>query len=318
MSSRDHALVSIVTPCYNHAEFLERTLLSVRAQDYARIEHIVIDGGSTDGTLQLLRKYEDGLRWISEEDRGQTDAINKGFRMATGDIMAWLNADDLYTPGAVRTVVDFFRTHPEASFVYGDALGIDENARRYGLRVNVQPCDLEKLAHKGDFIVQPAAFWRAELWHELGELDESLTYTMDYDYWMRAAKRVKLHYVPVCLAYERIYGAAKTFGGAVERMEEIAAVATRHGGDGIPERFCAEMAANYLWRGLRSLRAGDGEGFREDWARALRLRPPVPKLALYMGALLLGGYALVPRLRLWSNRLRGRRKPVWPPSVTPS
>ncbi len=125
MTDRDRPLVTIVTPSFNQAGFIEETIQSVIAQDYQPIEHLVIDGGSTDGTLELLRKYQDHLSWVSEPDRGQTDAINKGFRRAHGAILCWLNADDVLMPGAISTVASYFESHPQVSFVYGDVLAID-------------------------------------------------------------------------------------------------------------------------------------------------------------------------------------------------
>ncbi|WP_322508462.1 glycosyltransferase family 2 protein, partial [Anaerolinea sp.] len=126
-------LVNIVTPSFNQARFLEETMLSVLHQDYPHIEYIVVDGGSTDGSVDIIRRYADRLAWwVSEPDRGQTDAINKGFAHAHGEILAWLNSDDTYQPGAVRAAVEALEKHPEAAMVYGDAHYIDENGRVIG------------------------------------------------------------------------------------------------------------------------------------------------------------------------------------------
>ncbi len=154
-------LITVVTPSYNHERFIEATIQSVLTQDYAPIEYIVMDGGSTDGTLDILRKYEDRLTWVSERDKGQGDAINKGFRRATGDIWCWLNSDDLFTPGALKTVAEFFQSHPDASFVYGDAEAITLDGTPAGIRTHIRPTDFDFLLNGGDPIVQPAAFWRA-------------------------------------------------------------------------------------------------------------------------------------------------------------
>lgn len=157
--------ISIITPSYNQAPYIEATLRSVLdEQDYPNLEYWVIDGGSTDGTLDILRRYEGRLRWISEPDGGQADAINKGMRLATGDILAWMNSDDLYAPGALRVAGEYFAAHPETMFLYGDALAIDEHDASHGIRVHVRAADADYLVNTGDPIVQPASFWRREVW----------------------------------------------------------------------------------------------------------------------------------------------------------
>ena len=121
--------VSIITPSYNQGQFIEETILSAKNQDYPNIEHIVIDGNSTDSTLDILHKYDNDIIWISEPDRGQSDALNKGFRIATGEIIGWLNSDDIYLPGAVKKAVDALMNNPKFDIVYGDYLIIDENSK---------------------------------------------------------------------------------------------------------------------------------------------------------------------------------------------
>ena len=129
----DLPLVSIVTPSYNQAAFLEETIRSVLEQDYPRVEYIIIDGGSTDGSAEIIQRYADRLAyWVSERDRGQTDAINKGFARATGSILAWLNSDDTYQPGALREAVDYLLAHPDVGMVYGDGNFIDEHGKVIG------------------------------------------------------------------------------------------------------------------------------------------------------------------------------------------
>lgn len=304
----DQLLVSIITPSYNQAKYIEETILSVRNQDYPFIEHLVIDGGSTDGTLDILRKYEDRLTWISESDRGQADAINKGFRRAKGEILAWLNSDDAYVPGTIRTVVEHFRSHPQDNFIYGDALAINEQGREYGIRTHVKQGGLDELVNELDFIVQPASFWRAEVWRECGELDESLRYNLDYEYWMRVAQWHPLHYIPVLLARERLYAQAKTFRGAIERLEETAAVARRHGGNGLPRIYRAPAAASYLLRAGQSAWKGQWSLAHDDVNKALALHPPPFKFLQFFGVMLLFGSDSIPRFWLWLNRLRSQRK----------
>lgn len=305
---RDEPRVSIITPSFNQAKYIEETILSVRVQDYPHIEHIVIDGGSTDGTLGILRKYEDKLTWISEPDGGQADAINKGFQRATGDILGWVNSDDLYVPGAIRAVVEHFQAHPEDSFIYGDAEALDESGKSYGIRTHVKQGGWKELVGELDFIVQPASFWRAEVWRQCGELDEALHYTLDYEYWMRAANQFPPRYIPVLLAKERLYAAAKTFSGAVTRMEEIEMVARRHGGDGLPYNYRAEAAANYALRGFKRLAGREWAGAKADLKRTVDIRPPLLKFAKYFGAMALLGPEALSGLWLELNQQRAGRK----------
>lgn len=261
-------LVSIVTPSFNQGEFIEATIQSVQQQTYTSIEHIVVDNCSTDSTASVLEHYKDKLTAVIEPDNGQTDAINKGMRLASGEVMAWLNADDLYLPHTVQTVVDFFNAHPEAVFVYGDVEALDRVGNRYGIRPFIQQTDANELIYQRNRIVQPAAFWRRTLWEEIGELDTSLQYVMDYEYWMRTAAHTQVHYIPVVLAHERLYDAAKTFRGSLKRIREVEQIAIRHGGKGLPENFKAEAAATYLLHG--------------DPRSAVSLRPPFVKLVKHL------------------------------------
>lgn len=298
-------VITVVTPSYNHARFIEATIQSVLSQDYAPIEYIVMDGGSTDGTLDILRKYEDRLSWISEPDKGQGDAINKGFRRATGDIWCWLNSDDLFTPSALKTVARFFEQHPDAHFVYGDAEAITIAGKPAGIRTHIRQTDFETLLHEGDPIVQPAAFWRADLWRTVGELDLQWQYVLDYEYWIRAARRYQLHYMPKLLAQERIYAAAKTFRGGIERAAELDTMPRRFGGSGVPRGFRSEAAAMHLARAWDHLKHGRRTEAQADASTALRLNNNTAKLGVYLVALALRGEAGIPAMRLRMNRLRG-------------
>lgn len=310
--SSEAPLVSIITPCFNSARFLEQTIESVLTQDYEPIEYIVIDGGSTDGSLDILKKYGARLQWVSERDSGQSEAINKGFRRARGAIRSWVNADDLLTPGAVRTVAGYFQAHPDVHFLYGDVEAIDEKGRSYGLRRSVQPCSFETLVNEDDSIVQPGAFWRAELWAAIGELDEKLHFMMDYDYWIRASRQFKLARVPFTLARERLYGTAKTFKGGLERYGELESMPKAYGGAGVPQRFKPEVAAGYLGYAWGQARQGHWDEARASFAKAQRIKPPLLRFWIYLVSMMLFGEPGIAWLRLTASRLNslGRRTPA--------
>ncbi|GAB4453767.1 MAG: glycosyltransferase family 2 protein [Anaerolineae bacterium] len=202
--------ISIVTPSYNQAAFIEATIQSVLAQNYPHTEHLVVDGGSADGTLDILQKYERWLRWRSAPDRGQADAINQGFRQATGDIVAWLNSDDIYLPGALQAVARFFTQNPSVDLLYGDYCFIDDQGSTV-LRRREIPFDFNILLYGLDYIGQPTVFFRRYLLARFGYLDESLHYGLDWEYWLRLASGgARFAYLPRYLAATRLHAAAKT------------------------------------------------------------------------------------------------------------
>ena len=205
----DGPLVSIVTPSYNQARFIEETILSVQGQTYPSVEHIVVDGGSTDGTLEILTRHADAVTWISEPDRGQSDAINKGLGMARGEILAYLNSDDTYLPTALETAVATFAQHPAIVVVYGDSNIIDEDGRRLKPRA-ARPFDFADLL-MGNYIPQTSTFFRREVLQTVGLFDVRLHYGMDYEYWLRVGARYPegIRYVPVALANCRRHPATK-------------------------------------------------------------------------------------------------------------
>lgn len=176
--------VSIVTPSFNQAQFLENTIQSVLTQSYPNLEYIVIDGGSTDGSVDIIRKYQGSLAyWTSEPDRGQADAINKGFALATGAIMGWLNSDDLLLPQAIRWVVDNFRKHPDWNVTCGFREVIDAQGvfKVHWVRELPEP----EVLRRDCCIAQETVYWRREVWNRVGPLDIGLQYAVDYDYWQR-------------------------------------------------------------------------------------------------------------------------------------
>ena len=207
--------ISIITPSYNSSDFLEETIISIKKQSYQHYEHIVVDGQSTDNTIQILQKYSD-LKWISEPDNGQTDAINKGFEIATGEILAWQNADDLYFPHTLEKVADFFTTHQDVDVVYGDYQLIDIEAN---IICSVNPIQWDQwlFAH-GRFVpMQPTAFWRRRVYEAVGNLNESLYYCMDVDFFARASKQFKFAKIPDMLGQFRIHDKSKTHEPNIRR-----------------------------------------------------------------------------------------------------
>ncbi len=223
-------LVSIVTPSYNQGRFLRRTIESVLGQDYPRIEYVVFDGGSTDESLDILHSYGDRFSWRSEPDGGQAHAINKGIRQARGDILAYLNSDDVLLPGAIATVVAHFQRQPDSDLVYGNANWIDENDRVLGAYPTA-PYNFERLL-QDCFICQPAAFWRRGVTERVGLFDETLHYAMDYDYWMRIDRAGGI-LTPTLdfLASSRVHAQTKTLSARLKVYHEILAVSRRHADD---------------------------------------------------------------------------------------
>jgi glycosyltransferase involved in cell wall biosynthesis len=219
----------VITPSLNHGEFIEDTIKSVLAQNYPNIEYIIIDGGSTDDTIEIIEKYRDRVRCISEPDDGQADAINKGFKMSRGEIVAWLNSDDTYCPGAISTAVDYLVRHSDVCMTYGDGYEIDEQ----GSIIRKLPCpqgfDLQKLIYVFDYILQPTVFMRKEALLKVGFLEKSLNWCMDWDLWIRFGKGHKVAYVPFFFANSRIHTTTKTALGGLERLKEIAYVMRKHG-----------------------------------------------------------------------------------------
>lgn len=206
-------LVSIVTPSFNQARYLEATLRSVLEQDYPRIEYLVADGGSNDGSVEIIQRYAGRLAWwVSEKDSGQAEAINKGFARTQGEIVAWLNSDDLYLPGAVSAAVRAFAAAPEAGLVFGDVVSIDGA----GEPINVMtfgPWGLDDLL-QFKIISQPGVFMRRSVLEKSGYLDPSFHYLLDHHLWLRMAQQAPLHYAPERWAAARFHEDAKNVAQA--------------------------------------------------------------------------------------------------------
>jgi glycosyltransferase involved in cell wall biosynthesis len=223
-------LVTIITPSFNQADFLEDTILSVLAQDYPRIEYFIIDGGSSDGSVNIIRKYQDRIAgWTSEPDKGQTEAINKGFAMANGDVLAWINSDDIYYPHAVSQAVEYLDSHPEIGLVYGDTNFINSTGKIIG-KFNAQQTSYQRLRRGGVYIPQQSSFFRANIWQRVGPLDPDFYFAVDYDLWVRIAKENEIIYVPRLWASFRLHGTAKSIADDIRCWPEMLKVHHREGG----------------------------------------------------------------------------------------
>ncbi len=218
--------VSVVMPSYNHAKYLRSAIDSVLCQDYAPLELLVFDGGSSDGSVEILRSYGERVRFVSERDRGQSDAINRGIASATGDILCWLNSDDMFVPGVIPRVVQAFEHHPEADFLYGRGWDVDESGQIM-YEAGVLGFDLWRLIHQRNFIHQPSCFFRRSLIERVGPIDESLHYVMDWELWIRFAAYRGL-YVDDFWSYNRVHQNNKTQSGQFRRWAEIRRMVRRY------------------------------------------------------------------------------------------
>jgi glycosyltransferase involved in cell wall biosynthesis len=225
-------LVSIVTPCLNAARFLEEAMESVLSQDYPRIEYIVMDGGSTDGTLEILeravQRYAGRLRFVTAPDRGAADAINRGFGLCHGRIFTYLSADDVYLPGAVSIAVQALSEHPEAAGVYGDAWWIDDAGSRIA-PYPVRDFDRALLAREC-FICQPASFLRREAFENVGGMDPEWNLTFDYELWIRMARTYELRRIEGTLALSRMHRANLSLGQRQKVFRQTFRILHRHYG----------------------------------------------------------------------------------------
>jgi glycosyltransferase involved in cell wall biosynthesis len=225
--------ISIITPSFNQASFIDRTIRSVLDQNYPRLEYIVVDGGSQDGTIDILKKYEHRLKWISEKDEGQADAINKGMTMASGDIIAYLNSDDIYEPDALWRVAEYFAAHPQAIWLTGRCQIIDEKDSEIRGMITAYKNFLLRHYSYGMLLVtnpisQPATFWRREIVREFGLFDKNEHLVMDYEYWLRIGRRYSPGILDEYLARFRVHGRAKTVSTNFSNFKQELAVAKKY------------------------------------------------------------------------------------------
>ena len=222
--------VSIIIPSFNQGQFLEASICSVLEQDYPNLECIVVDGGSKDNSVEIIKKYQDRFAWwVSEKDKGHADALNKGFSRATGDILAWLNSDDIYFPSAVSEAVAVLQKLPEVGMVYGDADLIDDDGETVG-QFGSKQTSYGQMLRGSVHIPQATTFFRADIWRKVGPLDLSLFFGFDYDLWVRIAKVSKVLYVPKRWAKFRIHGAGKTIVNDDRCYPDMLRVLEREGG----------------------------------------------------------------------------------------
>ncbi len=285
-------LVSIITPSYNQAAYLEQTILSVLNQDYPRIEYIVVDGASTDGSVEIIKKYASKFAyWVSEKDRGQADAINKGFAHATGDIVAWLNSDDYYLQGAVGAAVKVFEENPDVVLVYGDMLAVDEQGKTFNTLTYGQLSLEDLLCFQ--IIGQPAVFMRRSALQKTNGLDLNFHFLLDHLLWIQIAKHGRILHVDQTWSAARYHAEAKNRAKAAEfgheafrildvatQDNELASVLSK-----VNRRAHASanrVDARYLLDGGQPAKA------LSAWMRALFIHPPtaLARMNIFASAIL--------------------------------
>jgi glycosyltransferase involved in cell wall biosynthesis len=249
-----HPLVSIITPSFQQARYIKETVESVLTQDYPNLEYIVVDGGSKDDTCSILQKYskrDRRLRWVSEKDRGQAHAVNKGIAMAKGEIIGWLNSDDTYEPRAVRRAVKAFLRNPELGMIYGKGNYIDENSRILRPYV-VEHFNKEKL-FASCYICQPAAFFKKIVFDKVGPLDESFNFCMDFELWMRISKWFSMGHVEHLIANSRLHAECKSVTQYVEvGLPEIIRASMNHYGS-VSNEWIMQVIVHHIGRGPAGL-----------------------------------------------------------------
>ena len=310
-------LVSIITPSYNQAKYLEQTIQSVLGQDYPRLEYLVVDGASTDGSVEIIKKYagRGGVIppiawWLSEKDTGQGDAINKGLTQAKGDIIGWLNSDDYYLPGTISAAVKVFEENPDAVMIYGNMLAVDEHGQTLNLLRYKQLSLQDLLCFQ--IIGQPSVFFRCAVLEKTGGLDTSFHFLLDHHLWIRIAQHGKILHVNQTWSAARYHAEAKNRAKAAEFGREAFRIlnwAKSQPGlteaiSGVERRARASanrVDARYL------LDAGQPISALKAWMRALFIHPPTALARLNILASILLQISGLNALREWVLRVRQRR-----------
>jgi glycosyltransferase involved in cell wall biosynthesis len=249
--ARAHPRISVVTPSFNQGRFLERTIRSVLDENYPDLEYIIIDGGSTDESVEIIKRYERHLAyWVSEPDRGQSHAINKGLNRATGTILTWLNSDDYYMPGTLDIIATAAVAHPEAGAYVGAGDIVDASGTVIHHQVPPSVISLETMYQwiRGEFFMQPSCFLRDTAWRAVAPLDESIHIAFDLDLWMRMAKAGQTFVtIDRLLSKSLSHPGSKTTAYVNLSIVEVAIVAMRHGGEREARKLLEDMAIRLSW-----------------------------------------------------------------------
>ena len=230
--------ITVVTPSYNQAQFLEQTILSVIGQGYPNLEYIIMDGGSKDGSVEIIKKYENNITyWQSKKDNGQGAAINEGFSRSTGDILCWINSDDLYMPGTLLKIGRMFKEISDPTILFGNCLHFYENSSKTR-GSNIEKHHRELQLELCDYIIQPSSFWNRKAWEKTGIINESFHYVFDWEWFIRA-KRSGVQFSPLkdYLSLYRIHEAHKSGTGGDKRSIELAEIYGLYNGEKIKKAF---------------------------------------------------------------------------------
>lgn len=285
-------LVSVITPSYNQAAFLEQTIQSVLGQEYPHIEYMLIDGSSVDSSVEIIKKYADRLAyWISEKDSGQADAINKGFARAKGEILAWLNSDDYYLPNTISAALKCFEENPGVVMVYGDMLAVDGNGQTINV-LKYKQLTLEDLLCF-QIIGQPSVFFRRAALDKTGLLDTTFHFLLDHHLWIRLAQQGRILHVPQVWSAARYHAEAKNRARAAEFGREAFRVLDwAKGQPGLAEAVAGierrARASAYRFQARYLLDGGKPASALGAWFRALVLHPPtaLARLNIFVSAIL--------------------------------